>query len=179
MSTEAKRKEVQLGQIIDATAERDAIHVAVAPMVAAERLSPGQHVGIVNGEASGKAAQLLGIVDPFLPGPAFKGERFWMFLYPNTITSLRHDWTHPAFSASPSEPSLSVRYLQGVARQCDMDYENFMSMVNGYVNHNGGLYSNTSSGVDADEDFWEHYEAVTGQKVDKRLKGEVYFSCSC
>jgi hypothetical protein len=35
-----------LGTIIDETAGRDAIHLAVEPVVAAHNLSPGQHVGL-------------------------------------------------------------------------------------------------------------------------------------
>ena len=38
----------RLGQLIeDGDRRRDAIHVAVAPVTAAERLAPGQHVGLV------------------------------------------------------------------------------------------------------------------------------------
>ena len=39
--------DITLGELITGTGERDAIHVALAPVKANERLKPGQHVGFV------------------------------------------------------------------------------------------------------------------------------------
>ena len=41
-----KREDVKLGSLIDGPAQRDAIHIAVAPVVAGEPLLPGQHGGL-------------------------------------------------------------------------------------------------------------------------------------
>lgn len=91
----------EVGKLIeDNAARRDAIHVAVAPVEAAEDLLPGQHVGLVVGKASA-GVEPIGVVDPFLTATILKGQRFWLFLYPNTVTSLRHVWTHPAFAVVP------------------------------------------------------------------------------
>ena len=94
----------QLGQLIeDGDRRRDAIHIAVAPVTAAVRLAPGQHVGLVregNLELVGPCDRPIGVVDPFLTEPVEPGQRFWLFLYPGTITGLRHVWTHPAFTAA-------------------------------------------------------------------------------
>src|SRR5437879_9701229 len=93
----------RLGQLIkDGDRRRDAIHIAVAPVMAAERLTPGQHVGLIqegNPELVGPCDRNIGVVDPFLAGEVEPGQRFWLFMYPNTVTSLRHIWTHPAFTA--------------------------------------------------------------------------------
>jgi hypothetical protein len=99
-------EDLGLGKLIIGEAHRDAVHVAVAPVVAQENLSPGDHVD-ANG---GWAGERVGIVDPFLREPVRKGDRFWLFLYPGTVTGLRHMWTHPAFA--PARPSAQ----KGVAR---------------------------------------------------------------
>lgn len=78
-------------------ARRDAVHIAVAPVVAAEELAPGRRVGLrEDGLASG-GEEPIGVVDPFREAPVLPGQLFWLFLFPGTITSLRHVWTHPAF----------------------------------------------------------------------------------
>ncbi len=96
-----------LGEEPATDARRDAVHIAVAPVVAGMSLDPGEHVAI---DTDGTAwtsppikAMTIGIVDPFRQGMVRKGERFWLFLYPNTVTSLRHVWSHPSFS--PKVPS--------------------------------------------------------------------------
>lgn len=94
----------KLGALItDGDRRRDAVHVAVAPVTAAEPLRPGQRVGftpadqteVVGAVEPGRA---VGLVDPYLTDDVRPGQRFWLFLYPNTVTSLRHVWTHPAFA---------------------------------------------------------------------------------
>ncbi|MFO0998975.1 MAG: TIGR02996 domain-containing protein [Planctomycetaceae bacterium] len=80
--------------------QRDAIHIALAPVEAAANLSPGQHVGFPypnDRNRVGPTDETIGIVDPFLTQMVKPGERFWLFLYPNTVTGLRHIWSHPAF----------------------------------------------------------------------------------
>lgn len=103
----------KLGRLIDdGDRRRDAIHIAVAPVMAAELLAPGQPVGFVepgNMELVGPCAERIGIVDPFLTASVAPGQRFWLFLYPGSITGLRHVWTHPAFSAAAAAVKEKLR----------------------------------------------------------------------
>ncbi len=89
----------EVGKLIDGDAYRDAIHVAVAPVEAGEDLVPGDHVGLHEGKAYLRGELAVGVVDPFLKAGVRKGERFWLFVYPNSITHLRHAWTHPSFTS--------------------------------------------------------------------------------
>jgi len=98
-----------LGKIVadDEKLGRDAVHVAIAPVIAAECLIAGEHVGLLaDGTASTHAAH-IGIVDPFLAVDVMAGQRFWLLLYPGTITDLRHVWTHPAFRMKIAEDFLA------------------------------------------------------------------------
>lgn len=77
---------------------RDAVHVAVISARAGQNLFPGQHVGLRPGEGEREAwpiDKLIGIVDPFITGKVGAGARFWLYLYPRTITGLHHVWAHP------------------------------------------------------------------------------------
>ncbi len=93
----------QIGKLIEnGDRRRDAVHIAVAPMTADTELVPGQAIGFTcqnDFEFAGVSENPIGIVDPFLTDSVKPGQRFWVFLYPGTITSLRHVWTHPEFSA--------------------------------------------------------------------------------
>jgi hypothetical protein len=103
-------KEVpNIGELCDpGDNRRDAIHVAVVPVKVWHDMEPGDHVMLdetcrpSDPEVYGclmNDPKAIGIIDPFLKKPVKAGERCWLFLYPNTITGLRHVWTHPAFKA--------------------------------------------------------------------------------
>ena len=93
-----------IGHLCHDNARRDAIHFAVAPVAVGDALlHPGDHVGL---NSKGEASTLpthIGIIDPFLTDFVHQGQRVWLFLYPGTVTSLRHIWQHPAFA--PKLPS--------------------------------------------------------------------------
>ncbi len=103
-----------LGEQPGPDARRDAVHVAVAPMVARHVLEPGDAVAIhesgqaispinVDDDPWGRPrANAVGIVDPFLTETVHSGQRFWLFLFPGTVTGMRHQWTHHAFARKDS-----------------------------------------------------------------------------
>lgn len=97
-----------LGMIHFKPEKRDAIHLAVDPVVAGCELKPGARIGIINGMAwpagwshetvKGKTTiPYHGIVDPFLPTSVKPNQTFWFVMAPRMVTSLRHVWAHPDF----------------------------------------------------------------------------------
>lgn len=174
---------LNLGQIITTPQNRDAIHIAVVPMVAGHTLHRGECVRIEGGKAvTALDAARVGVVDPFLSGTVAEGQTFWLFLNPGSITSLRHEWTHPALDGTPD-----VQVAKGViARMADnmglsaaslMDYGTYHAKGwdEGYVVQQGS--EEWRDGFNADI-FWPAYELVTGEAVPEDKK-DHFFSCSC
>ena len=185
-----------LGTIIDDTQKRDAIHLAVLPAVAGERLKPGENIHLVNGKAlscSDPGDVSLGIVDPFLTAPVKKGERFWMVLRPRLVTSLRHVWSHPAFPDEADEvlvrsKAASEAWLRNFCEKADCPpYEKVLATVLGEdvadedgwgagITDNYLHFGGIGARGEIPPEFWDHMEVVTGKKMTERPD---FFSCSC
>jgi hypothetical protein len=180
---------IPLGKLAADDAGRDAIHIAVSPVVAAEALPPGTHVGInKDGKADGNKPH-IGIVDPYLMQAVEPGERFYLCLYPNTITSLRHHWVHPAFKdeGPPSkevfDKSASEAWLRDYANRFKTytkDPEDAYQCLLGelreqYICYEGIDMHGFSELKDADE-LRKHAQIVLGIQIKWE---EFTFTCNC
>ena len=87
------KQEPALGALLTEDADRDALHIAIVPIIAPEHLAPSQPVDQF-GNPNGKP---VGIVDPFLKDIIPPGARFYLCLYPGTVTGMTHTWRHPSF----------------------------------------------------------------------------------
>lgn len=174
--------DLKLGQIIEEERQRDAIHVAIAPVVAGEKLSPGDHVGFLPDGRFGESKDPVGVVDPFLKKTVKPGQSFWLFLYPGTITALRHEWTHPAFGKfHPAMPE-SEKWIREYADSdacAHLGYAELMSAAEMFVKYGEYLcHGGRFEGMRVSDEFWKHYQIVTGEAVPEAKQGSI-FTCSC
>jgi hypothetical protein len=106
------------------TSIRDAVHIAVVSLDVATTVYPGQRVGVENGKIDPTSALLVGIVDPFLNNvPVVPGEKCFLYLFPGTITSLMHVWTHPDVPASNDVEVLQKRIKELESRNAELEEE--------------------------------------------------------
>ncbi len=177
---------LRLGHLIEGEQYRDAVHIAVAPVVAKRRLRPGALIQFADEDnkyvVEAVPATAIGIADPFLLKEIRGGERFWMFLYPGSITSLRHDWTHPAFRRDEKRSPLTVAeasrlWIDDWASQYGLTGQEMIDRAWDYIEHDNYLdMGGRLEGESVPEEFWGHFERVTGRNVSKRGS---FFTCSC
>jgi hypothetical protein len=177
---------LNIGQIITITPQfRDAIHIAVAPVIAKYDLHAGQHVGFYKDskEEVCPSEKPIGIVDPFLKVRVKKGDRFWLFLFPYTITSLRHNWTHPNFETDfpPTGEGHAIAWVTRFADKIGYTYDSLMRAAERYEESGDYTYDNNMGYQYADGGdwsiFWEHYQTITGRVVE--LEDKEFFTCAC
>lgn len=187
-----KTKEARLGKLIIEPGEqnqRDAVHIAVVPVQASDSFDPGEHVGVCDkGEHATKTGPYVGIVDPFLRKRIMAGDTFWLFLYQGQVTTLRHEWTHPAFpniNRAPVAPSISderkrlaeFRMRQLAEGQCGWTLANLLEHAKEAVETGGSIFMGDNEGVTAYPEFLEDIGVLTGISIEG--KEAPWFSCSC
>lgn len=188
-----------LGMLIPENSGRDAIHLAVEPVVAGEALEPGQRIKLIGGNMafSAREADAIGIVDPFLRLRVMPDQRFWLVVLPRTITSLRHVWSHPAFPEErqfhsdadehyvASGKEAAEQWLRAYAEQIDEGFHTLIAAADEWVADGEYFYGaklhgyhGKFEGESTHPDFWKHYQVFKGQTVDPD-KQENFFTCSC
>lgn len=171
--------DVQLGRLAPKGVDRDATHVAVVPMVAATEMEPGTHCGLVGDGQAGLTDpdKYVGIVDPFLPHNVRKGERFYLCLYPRTVTGLRHHYLHPALDGDSMVTSRD--WIEKWAASNNIAYDELIYHAGEWVKFEaywceGGRFE----GQQLPDEFWEHYDRVTETQTPEERR-ERFFTCSC
>lgn len=174
-----------LGTIITEKEERDAIHLAVENVITGGPLRRGQFVRYEKGYiySVDREEDSVGIVDPFLTVEVVgKDRNVWLIIKPRTITSLRHVWEHPMFESikieenpilSPKEES--EQWIRNFAASIPIGYEDLMEGAKWYLSDGEYLnYGELLEGESIPDEFWDHYEVVTGVKGSGN-----FFACSC
>jgi len=170
-----------IGKLLPHEVERDAIHIAVLPAIAGKEIYKGDKVLYANGTAWPSEKHAVGIVDPFLEEWRVEiGKRFYIWLFPNTITGLRHAWDHPCLKENKNK-SPSETWLENFANSYGMDYRDLLEQLNDIVS--GGVDYLQINGQNAHGpvpiEVWDHYEKVTGKSVSEKTAVKTHFSCSC
>lgn len=173
-----------LGHLPAREQQRDAIHIALAPVIAGDRLDPGTHVILRDGKAYATTGQnFIGCVDPFLWNAVNVGQTFWLLLNPQSITSLRHEWTHPAFrdqEGHDKTPSSSEVFLREWAKKNGRDYDQLIEILGEAIDEGGAHGGNNDQADRLNEDkavLLAHASVLLG-KVVTDIQG-TYFSCAC
>lgn len=182
-----------IGKKLKGGERRDAVHFAVAPVQAGGFLRAGERVKFAPGSTDVVVSwdydeeAPVGIIDPFLNDYVANGERCWLFLYPSTITGLRHEWTHPAFPdqqpqsvAQPAESprEYSERWLRGFAEKYKADYN---EMIAGVSDGTGAFFDDDLEYEDfrPGSEFWQHVSTVTGNDFTEKHMQDTSFRCAC
>lgn len=179
---------VQLGQFLYGNPKlynRDAVHVAIAPVVSAyngdmapgtqlEFASPGNSELVVpyvyaTYAAKGKYnVKPVGIVDPFLYSNVYKGARFYMFLMPNTVRGIRHLWTHDAFDLADAggDPVVWAEgWITEFAESIEQTYDALMNAADTWVASGEYTYDNSEEYKNAAQDPGIRFGAIMNVHV--------------
>lgn len=186
-----------LGKKPDENAQRDAVHIAIIPVMAGEPLTRGRCVDL-RFDGGGKLAAFgpngerpaVGIVDPFYMQLIQPGERFWLLMFPDTVTNLRHDWTHPVFEkAQRSELTHATiedaqKYLRFVAEEAGLSYNALLRYAKVYLQDGEHLTLREDipeclTSREGLQKFWDAFEIVTRIGAPKGFIEQSFAGCSC
>lgn len=181
----AKDNAMTIGQLVGHIGVRDAIHCPIISAVAKMNLNVGTPVVILE---SGEAEQsdffsYVGIVDPFLKAYVQKGEQFWVWVKPGSISSLTHKWTHNRIpdvaEVVPEKEAARVRLEEFANGPLHVSLEEMLAVIAACATgHGDPLYDHGYEGLSEYEGFWDDYMLYTG-KPDPNQSRDFYGFFTC
>ncbi len=158
-------KPVELGQ-------KDAVHVAIVSVRAAQYIQPGQRCKLNEfGEAI--PGNGPGIADPFVK-EINRGEYFWLILNSTEVENVSHTWEHPSITfEKPKREAQYNKYLEGYAEDLGVTYKELMSACNNMVYNDkrtaypGSLNEEELESIQDDiYDIWCEWAEETGHEFE-------------
>ncbi len=172
------------------TGLRDAIHVAVVSVTAGGLLCRGDRVKWyrkgMSVVACSHSEEAVGIVNPFMDNHYNPGKTVWIMLYPNTVTGMKHHWSHPDFDQTEDSLELAYATIDRMAETLGMSSyddcsarDRLIEYANEYCRHQSGCWGSDYYQADPQdwENFWKAYSVVTGNP--RPTENRVPFRCAC
>jgi hypothetical protein len=106
-----------------------------------------------------------------------EGQRCWVFLYPQTITGIRHHWRHPFFQDQDAHPTVDREWITAFAARWKYSFDEFMEGAHEYIEDNHQLDDKWNQLYVPKEDwneFWAHFYKLTGLSIGDKDKEFVY-----
>ena len=191
----------ELGTVPTEKDSRDAIHVAVLPVIAKGNLHPGQFIEVYTKDKKHYARVAVqsqnsthGICDPFRTGVIYDGVFFWAIMLPGTITDMRHHWTHACIEEEQDIVEHRIEHEAGVAEAWMRDFADDIGLSYEQVLIAGDHYSEGEiwGGYTFDHDtpdrcyedaglYWGAWSAIRGKPIpeDEKEDPSPPFSCAC
>lgn len=117
-----------LGKKPETLGVKDAIHVAIVSVRAAELLQPGQRCTMNEHNEAVASPKGEGVVDPFLKHPVYRGQPFQLLLDQTEVPNVRHEWDHPIVSfAAPTRKPVMNKTIEHAAKLFGVTYEQIMA----------------------------------------------------
>ncbi len=186
--------ESELGKLITKKkASRDCVHIAIVPLIAGDSILVGSPIKLAYGTADialmaepAYGDDVIGIADPYLKEYQIqKGQRFYGFLTPGTVTGMTHQWNHPAFDNVKKPKDEHESWLRAFCDKWNFKFDELIKAGisekdDDYVTaHGRDLHSRSDLDDGEETEFWSHLEAFTGKTFSYEHRSRNRWSCSC
>lgn len=156
--------------------DKDAVHVAIVAVRAAELIKPGQRCTLNEHREGVPHENGIGVADPFLKKNIERGQPFWFLLDGDEVPNVRHVWEHPTadFSA-PTREIERNRYIQRYADEFGVSYQDVLDACAFVVQHDEpAKYPGSKSAQEVDAangdlyDLWSSWSEESGHEFYNR-----------
>jgi hypothetical protein len=157
----------------DDIAIKDAIHVAIVSVRAAQLIEPGQRCGLNQYNEAVPDSKGPGVANPFAKQRYVRGEVLWLLMDQKEIPNVQHMWAHPtiAFDA-PTRLVKGNSTIEHYANAFGVTYEQLMEACENVVEGKSTVYRGTKTEDEVEEvqgdcyDLWSEWSSETGHEFE-------------